>query len=782
MGRHALLVATGRYSDPKLSSLRAPSQDVARLGAVLGDPARGDFDVTVLRDAPDHEIRSAVDNLLSDRFADDVVLLYLSCHGLVTQHGRLYFASTNTRHDRPGSSAVSRSFVNEQFEDCHAGARILLLDCCFSGAFGEGFKAGSVAALDGRVGKGYVVMTACDVFEYAYEVDGPIQPTEQPTSSIFTDVLVEGLATGAADRDGDGWVAADELFRYVHDAVVRRRPEQRPRFFALGADSHIYLAKVPTGAARPRGPAGEAVADAAPAGSRTARRLAAAEETIAAVAKPVARTLGPLGSRVAVPDGRGGFVETDDVLTIVTRLESLQPRTAPGVGYLRELVESVEREAADGTATAVVLARHLVAAVADPSDAAAQAEPWHVKRGLDLAAERVAEALAGMAREIERKADVAAVVQTCTGDRVLSELVAEAFDKVGKDGAVDVEAGRAAVPELELEEGFRFGGGYRSARFVSRLDSAEAVLDDPYLLIVDDELEAMEDLLPIMEFAVQSGRALVVIAAAISGSALAVLTENHVRGVLRAVAVAAPDAGAADPAAREALLEDLGLFTGGVVLGRRHGLDLHRADLAMLGRARRVVVGRGVTLVVEGHGDPDQLTARVRQLRREAWHVPPGPEREALLHRLSRLTGYRAILRFGPPESPEASERRRRAVRAIRVTREATEHGIVPGGGTALTVAARAAAESLDLTGSERHGADLLVQALTEPARHFATAAGLSPGQGLDRAVDAVTRRHVDPWAAGIVDSVHVLRTAVAAAVTLAGRLLMLEVADGAGA
>ena len=241
MGRYALLIAAGEYEDHTLARLRAPHQDVDRLAAILEAPEVGGFtSVTVLQDTVDYQLRMAIEEMLTERMRDDLVLVYFSCHGIVDGQHRLYFATTNTRHTRPAGTAVSRTFVNEQLEACVASARVLILDCCYSGAFAEGFKSAPKSALEGQVGRGYVVLAASDAYEYAYEADSVTDAA--PRASVFTDVLIEGLSSGAADLDGDHRIGVDELFRYVQEGVRRRSPNQTPRFWANDAELNIYLA------------------------------------------------------------------------------------------------------------------------------------------------------------------------------------------------------------------------------------------------------------------------------------------------------------------------------------------------------------------------------------------------------------------------------------------------------------------------------------------------------------------------------------------------------------
>ncbi|NUT50489.1 MAG: caspase family protein, partial [Saccharothrix sp.] len=335
MGRHALLVATGEYEDVRLSRLRAPGQDVERLAAVLEDPDVGGFtSVEVLRDRTDQEIRRAVEDLLVPRDPDDLVLLYFSCHGLTTSTRRLYFAAANTDQDRPAGTAVARSFLNDQLEDCRAGGRVLVLDCCFSGAFVEGFKAAGASVLDDEVGTGYVVLTASNAYEYAFEQDS--LSLDAPVASLFTDVLIEGLSGGAADLDGDGWVDVDELFRYAQGEVRVRRPDQTPQFFAHGSSRPLRIARA--GGVRSDRPA-------RPKASYTPGQMVVSRGFRAA-AEPVCRTLGPMGRRAVVFVDRRP-VELSDASAIVASFQPDDPRDSLGAEYVRDLVREVRRDAGD---------------------------------------------------------------------------------------------------------------------------------------------------------------------------------------------------------------------------------------------------------------------------------------------------------------------------------------------------------------------------------------------------------------------------------------------------
>ena len=473
MGRHALLVATGEYEDVRLSRLRAPAQDVERLAAVLEDPDVGGFTtVEVLRDKADHEIRRAVEDLLAPREPDDLVLLYFSCHGLTTAARRLYFAASNTRQDRPAGTAIPRSFLNEQLEDCRASGRVLLLDCCFSGAFAEGFKAAATDVLD-DVGAGYVVLTASTAYEYAFEQES--LSLDAPVSSLFTDVLIEGLVSGAADLDRDGWIDVDELFKYAREEVRGRRPDQTPQYFAHGSSQPLRIARA-GGAAdgRRRGKA-----------TYTSGQWLVAHGFRAA-AEPVCRTLGPMGRRPVVFVDRRP-VELSDASEIVAAFQPDDPRDLLGAGYVRDLVLQVRREAGDGAASAVAVARGAIGGLVDAMREGHN--PVRLMRGVTAAAARGVELVASAARPLET-VDVPVLATAAAGDAEVGALVAEVVAVTGRRGPILVEESRAFALEYEVSRGLRLDSGYASSLFVTDEARDEAVLVDAKVLLVSGRLPA----------------------------------------------------------------------------------------------------------------------------------------------------------------------------------------------------------------------------------------------------------------------------------------------------
>jgi len=465
VGRYALLVATGEYEDVRLNRLRAPSQDVERLAALLEDPEVGGFaGVRVLRDAADHEIRRAVEDVLAARAPDDLVLLYFSCHGLTTASRRLYFAATNTVQDRPAGTAVSRSFLNEQLEDCRAAGRVLVLDCCFSGAYVEGFKDASSAVLD-DVGEGYVVLTASNAYEYAFEED--TLSLEAPRASLFTDVVIEGLAGGAADLDGDGWVDVNELFSYAFREVRARRSDQTPQFFAQSAGPPLRLARA----------GGSAPAAVRRSASYTPGQLLVARGFRAA-AEPVCRTLGPWGRRsVVLVDGRP--VELADAAAITAAFRPDDPRDSLGAAYVRELVSEVHLGCGDGGASAVAVAQgaitRLIGAMRDGHD------PVRLLHGVRAAA-GAADALLRAAAPLE-PADVARLASAAAGSAEIGDVVDRVVAVTGWRGAVLVGENPRPGLHHEFTAGLRFEQGYASAWFATDRARREAVLSDARVLL-----------------------------------------------------------------------------------------------------------------------------------------------------------------------------------------------------------------------------------------------------------------------------------------------------------
>ncbi|QQQ76555.1 caspase family protein [Saccharothrix sp. 6-C] len=661
MGRHALLVATGEYDDVRLSRLRAPEQDVERLAAVLEDPDVGGFTtVEVLRDRTDHEIRRAVEEVLAPREADDLVLLYFSCHGLTTAARRLYFAASNTVQDRPAGTAIPRSFLNEQLEDCRASGRVLVLDCCFSGAFVEGFKAGPTDVLD-DVGEGYVVMTASNAYEYAFEQDS--LSLDAPLASLFTDVLIEGLAGGAADLDGDGWIDVDELFRYARAEVRARRPDQTPQFFAHGSSQPLRIARA--GGAPGRRPRGTA--------SYTSGQLLVARGFRAA-AEPVCRTLGPMGRRsVVFVDGRP--VELADASAIVDAFQPDDPRDRLGAAYVRDLVLEVRREAGDGAASAVAVARGAIGGLVDAMRDGHH--PVRLMRGVTAAAARAA-ALVDEATRPLAPAELPALATAASGDAGIGALVGAVAARTGWRGPVLVEEGRRFEPEFEVHRGLRLDRGYASSQFVTDIAGRAAVSEDAWVLLTAGPLTGVERILDRVDL---GGRPLLVVCEALPHAELAELLK-----IAQARDVVAVTAGPDE-------LERLQGVVGGTVHYPYWGND--PVLLSSLGRAAKVVVTEQDTVVLAGPAATEDDTAVL--VRAAAGDVA----------------------------------RVRRAVRAVD---SAVRDGVLRGGGVGLAELGARLARDATGTPEEVAGWQAFAAALAEPAARIAENAAL-PVADLDPAL-----------------------------------------------
>lgn len=777
IGRYALLVAIGEYEDPSLDQLRAPEQDVERLAAVLEDPTVGNFTVRTLQDVPDHEVRREIEELVTDRVDEDLVLLYFSCHGIVDRFHRLYFAATNTVRTRPASTAISRSFVNEQLEVCRAAAKVLVLDCCFAGAFAEGFKAAPQGALDGQVGRGYVVISACDSYEYAFESDGLIESA--PRGSIFTDVLLEGLATGAADLDGDGRVGVDELFRYVHDGVVRRRPDQKPKWSAYNAEPHIYLAHAtpPGRSVSRRGQSQGEVAKAATPPRPTAynRHQAIVARGFRAGADLVRRTFGPLGRRVLVEDEHGTYHELGDAASVVRLFTAHDTRDAIGTSYVRELVEGVRRRVGDGATTTVVLAQ----AMMDGASAAlrAGANPVALRRGVESAALDVLTELAAIAVPVETKEQLRAVATIAAGDEVVGDLLAAAMEQVGQHGVITVEESNLFGLELELTAGMRVSAGHVSPYFVTAPEEAEAVLDEPAVLIVDRRLATVRDLEPFLAAVGDRGRALAVFAQDIRDGALTTLLVGKVRQTLDSVAVRLPW----PDGERRTVMDDLAVLTGATVLDGP-GVPTGRNAGDVLGGARRVITTRRHTTVVDGVGDPAALRDRISELSAAAQRAGSADERQLARDRLTRLSAGVAVIRVGESIESRVAQRKRQIDDAVRNARAAVEWGLVPGGGAALLTVAGRMGGRLPRGGDEALGYAVVVDALGAPYEELLRNAGRDPAagpadlqsRGPGITFDVITGTYVTALDAGIIDAAATLREAVTAAAGVVTRYLMI--------
>src|SRR3954447_17691869 len=495
------------------------------------------------------------------------------------------------------------------------------------------------------------------------------------------------------------------------------------------------------------------------------------------LADTVRVTLGPKGRNVVLGTTWGTPTITNDGVSIANQIVLDDPYEKMGAELVKEVAKKTDDVAGDGTTTATVLAQALVRE--GLRNVAAGANPIALKRGIDLAVAAVTEALANQAQEVETREQIAATASISAADSTVGEIIAEAMDKVGKEGVVTVEESNTFGLGLELSEGMRFDKGYISPYFVTDTERMEAVLDDPHLLLVDGKISRLSDLLPILEKVMQSGRPLLTIAEDVEGEALATLAINNMRGTFKSVAVKAPGFGDR----RKAMLQDIATLTGGQVISETVGLKLDSVELDMLGRARKVVVTKDETTIVDGAGDTDQIAGRVAQIRAEIEKSDSDYDREKLQERLAKLAGGVAVIKVGAATEVELKERKHRIEDAVRNAKAAVEEGIVAGGGVALVQAGTQAFEKLDVEGDEATGANIVRFATEAPLKQIAINAGLEggvvaekvrnlePGHGLN----AANGEYVDMIAEGIIDPAKVTRSALQNAASIAALFLTTE-------
>ncbi|MBU6265264.1 MAG: chaperonin GroEL [Actinomycetales bacterium] len=495
------------------------------------------------------------------------------------------------------------------------------------------------------------------------------------------------------------------------------------------------------------------------------------------LADTVKVTLGPRGRNVVLEKKWGAPTITNDGVSIAKEIELDDPFEKIGAELVKEVAKKTDDVAGDGTTTATVLAQALVRE--GLRNVAAGADPISLKRGIEKAVAAVSEELINNAKEVETKEEIAATASISAADPEIGALIAEAIDKVGKEGVVTVEESNAFGTELELTEGMRFDKGYLSAYFVTDPERQEAVFEDPYILIVNSKVSNIKDLLPIVDKVIQTGKQLLIIAEDVDGEALATLVVNKIRGIFKSVAVKAPGFGDR----RKAMLQDIAILTGGQVIAEEVGLKLENVELDMLGKARKVVITKDETTIVEGAGDADQIAGRVAQIRAEIDNTDSDYDREKLQERLAKLAGGVAVIKAGAATEVELKERKHRIEDAVRNAKAAVEEGIVPGGGVALIQAGKTAFEKLSLTGDEATGANIVRVAIEAPLRQIALNAGHEPGVVVDKVrslaigwgLNAATDEYVDLLAAGIIDPAKVTRSALQNAASIAALFLTTE-------
>ncbi|MGI5246843.1 chaperonin GroEL [Dactylosporangium sp. CA-139066] len=495
------------------------------------------------------------------------------------------------------------------------------------------------------------------------------------------------------------------------------------------------------------------------------------------LADAVKVTLGPKGRNVVLEKKWGAPTITNDGVSIAKEIELEDPYEKIGAELVKEVAKKTDDVAGDGTTTATVLAQALVRE--GLRNVAAGANPMALKRGIEAAVTSVADELANLAKDVETKEQIASTASISAGDATVGEIIAEAMDKVGKEGVITVEESNTFGLELELTEGMRFDKGYISPYFVTDTDRMEAVLDDPYILIVESKVSAVKDLLPVLEKVMQSGKPLAIISEDVEAEALATLVVNKIRGTFKSVAVKAPGFGDR----RKAMLTDIAILTGGQVISETVGLKLENADLGLLGRARKVVVTKDETTIVDGAGDADSINGRVSQIRAEIEKSDSDYDREKLQERLAKLAGGVAVIKVGAATEVELKERKHRIEDAVRNAKAAVEEGIVPGGGVALVQAGKTAFDKLDLVGDEATGAQIVRVALDAPLRQIAVNAGLEGGVVVERVrnleaghgLNAATGEYVNLLAEGIIDPAKVTRSALQNAASIAALFLTTE-------
>jgi chaperonin GroEL len=516
----------------------------------------------------------------------------------------------------------------------------------------------------------------------------------------------------------------------------------------------------------------------------------ALERGVDAVANAVKVTLGPKGRYVVLDKKFGAPTITNDGVTIAREIEVEDVFENQGAQLVREVATATNDVAGDGTTTATVLAQAIVRQ--GLKNVAAGANPLALKRGIEKAVDEVVANIASQSKEVSGKDQIARVATISAGDEAIGDVIADAIDKVGKDGVVNVEEGQTFGMDLEFTEGMQFDKGYISPYMVTDQDRMEAVLEEPYILIANQKIGSVRDILPVLEQVIQSGKPLLIIAEDVEGESLATLVVNKLRGTFTGVAVKAPGFGDR----RKRMLEDIAILAGGEVITEELGLKLENTQLSQLGRARRVVVTKDTTTIVDGAGDTEAIKGRINQIKAEIENTDSDFDREKLQERLAKLSGGVAVVKVGAATETEMKEKKHRVEDALQATRAALEEGIVPGGGVALLQASSAVSVDEAADEDERTGARIVLRALEEPLRQLAENAGLEgsvvvndvrkakKGQGLN----AATNEIVDLVAEGIIDPAMVTRSALQNAASIAKNILTTEAIvaevpekDGAG-
>ncbi len=510
----------------------------------------------------------------------------------------------------------------------------------------------------------------------------------------------------------------------------------------------------------------------------TARR--AMEKGVNALADTVKVTLGPKGRNVVLGKSFGSPMITNDGVTIAREIELADPFENMGAQLVREVATKTNDIAGDGTTTATLLAQAIIRE--GLKNVAAGANPMILKRGINKAVEVAVEELKGMSKQVETSEDIAQVASVSAGDETIGQLISQAMDKVGKDGVITVEEAKTMGTDLTVVEGMQFDRGYLSSYMVTDTEKMEAVLENPYILITDKKITSIQEILPVLEQIVQTGKSLLLIAEDIEGEALATLIVNKLRGTFNCVAVKAPGFGDR----RKEMLKDIAILTGGEVISEELGYELKEATVDMLGTASTVRIDKENTTIVDGAGDKSAIQDRVKQIRAQYEESTSEFDKEKLQERLAKLTGGVAVINVGAATETEMKEKKLRIEDALNATRAAVEEGLVPGGGTALLLTVSAVSKVVkELTGDSKTGAEIIKRALEEPLRQIAINAGLEGSVIVEKVknskngigFDALNEKYVNMFEAGIVDPTKVTRSALQNAASVASMLLTTEAA-----
>ncbi|MFZ4720982.1 MAG: chaperonin GroEL, partial [Ilumatobacteraceae bacterium] len=482
------------------------------------------------------------------------------------------------------------------------------------------------------------------------------------------------------------------------------------------------------------------------------------------LADAVRVTLGPKGRNVVLEKKWGAPTITNDGVSIAKEIELEDPYERIGAELVKEVAKKTDDVAGDGTTTATVLAWSMVRE--GLRNVAAGANPMTLKKGIEAAVAAAVESIRALAKEVDSKDQIAQVASISAADAEIGQMIADAIDKVGKDGVITVEESQTFGMEMDLVEGMRFDKGYISPYFATDMERMEAALDDPYLLFVSGKISSVRDMLPVLEKVMQGGRPLVIIAEDVDGEALATLVVNKIRGTFRSVAVKAPGFGER----RKAMLQDMAILTGGQVISEEVGLKLENTTLDLLGRAKRVIITKDETTIVEGAGDEDDIKGRINQIKAEIDNTDSDYDREKLQERLAKLSGGVAVLKVGAATEVELKEKKHRIEDAVSTTKAAIEEGVVPGGGVALLRAQAAVLELAGtLTGDEATGAKMVAKSLEAPLKQIAENAGMEGGvvvstvKGLTghEGLNAATGEYTDLVKLGVIDAAKVTRSAL---------------------